>query len=190
MATVQQGNSSVTATSTVNNGGVAMNIGSGSTLLRTEESARDDQGVFGSTPVDGATVDYADKALSGGVFKSENQRGVVQRVTTTLAGEVSNDFLSHAADDLDNARSIHRQEVVTTTRTATAIKAGDWNMYSGSWTNDPTTAVDPFWDIGANTTSNTSTDEAASPSRDVPGELTYKLAQKVPVSVDYKAKTG
>lgn len=189
MATVQQGNSPVTANSTVNNGGTAVNVGT-SSVLDSRSLGRDDLGVFGSTPVESATEDYADKALGAGTFKSENQRGVIQRVTKTLAGGVSNDFLTHAADDLVNARSIHRQEVVTTTRTSTAIRAGDWNIYSGSWTNDPTTATDPFWDIDANTTSNTSTDEAASPSRNVPGELTYKLAQKLPVSVDYKAKTG
>lgn len=191
MATVQtDGSTSVTATSTVNNGGVGMNIGTGSSLLTKEESVRDDQGVFGSTPVDGATKDYADKALSGGTFKSENQRGVIQRVTNTLAGGVSNDFLSYAADDVSNARSIARQEVVTTTRTATAVRAGNWNIYSGSWSSTPTTATDAFWDIAGDTTSATSTDEAASPSRDVPGELTYKLGQQVPVSVDYDAKTG
>ena len=192
MATVQSdGSSAVTDTSTVNNGGVSKNVGTSSTVLSNSALGTPDRGgVFGSTPVDNATIDYADKALSAGTFKSENQRGVIQRVTSTLAGGVSNDFLTHAADDVSNARSIARQEVVTTTRTTTAIRAGNWNEYSGSWTTPPTTATDPFYNIADDDTQATSTDDAASPTRSVPGELTYKLGQPTPVNVDYKAKTG
>lgn len=188
MAIVQtDGSSSVTESSTVNNGGVGVNVGT-SSVLSTRALGSSNFDVFGSTPVDNASVDYADKALSGGVFKNENQRGVIQKVTSSLAGGVSNDFLTHAANDTANARSIHRQEVVTTTRTATAIRAGYWDIYSGSWSTSPTTATDAFWDIANDTTSSTSTDDAASPTRSVPGELTYKLGQPVPVSTDYSAK--
>jgi hypothetical protein len=191
MATVQSdGSSAVTETSTVNNGGVSKNVGTSSILTNSALGTPDRGGVFGSTPVDDATVDYADKALSAGTFKSENQRGVIQRVTSSLAGGVSNDFLTHAADDVSNARSIARQEVVTTTRTSTAIREGHWNEYTGSWSTPPTTATDPFYNIANDNTQATSTDEAASPTRGVPGELTYKLGQPVPVSVDYDAKTG
>lgn len=191
MATVQSdGSSAVTETSTVNNGGVSKNVGTSSILTNSALGTPDRGGVFGSTPVDDATVDYADKALSAGTFKSENQRGVIQKVTSSLAGGVSNDFLTHAADDVSNARSIARQEVVTTTRTSTAIRAGNWNEYTGSWSTPPTTATDPFYNIANDNTQATSTDEAASPTRGVPGELTYKLGQPVPVSVDYDAKTG
>ena len=189
MATVQtDGSTAVTASSTVNNGGVGKNVGTSTILTDRALGTPDRGGVFASTPVDGATIDYADKALSAGTFKSENQRGVIQRVTNELAGGVSNDFLTHSADDVSNARSIARQEVVTTTRTTTAIRAGNWNEYSGTWSTDPTTATDAFWDIANDTTSATSTDEAATPTRNVPGELTYKLGQQGPVSVDYSAK--
>jgi hypothetical protein len=189
MATVQtDGSTAVTASSTVNNGGVGKNVGTSTILTDRALGTPDRGGVFASTPVDGATIDYADKALSAGTFKSENQRGVIQRVTNELAGGVSNDFLTHSADDVSNARSIARQEVVTTTRTTTAIRAGNWNEYSGTWSTDPTTATDAFWDIANDTTSATSTDEAATPTRSVPGELTYKLGQQGPVSVDYSAK--
>lgn len=185
MATVQtDGTSAVTSNSTKNNNGAAMNVG-GSSVLANQALGAFFNGVFASTPIDN---DSADKALSSGTFKFDNARGVVQRVTSTLAGGVSRDFLTHSADDAGNARSIHRQEVVTTTRTATAIRAGYWDIYSGSWSTSPTTATDAFWDIANDTTSSTSTDDAASPTRSVPGELTYKLGQPVPVSTDYSAK--
>ena len=193
MATVQtDGSTAVTASSTVNNGGTAINVGT-STVLDNRALGADDQGVFASTPVDNAGKDYADKALSGGTFKNENQRGVIQRVTNSLAGGVSNTFLTNAAGDVSNDRSIARQEVVTTTRTTTAISAGYWNPYGisqqdSNWSTSPTTATDQFYNISGDSLQATSTDEAASPTRSVPGELTYKLGQPGPVSVDYSAK--
>lgn len=187
MATVQtDGTSAVTSNSTKNNNGAAMNVG-GSSVLANQALGAFFNGVFASTPIDN---DSADKALSSGTFKFDNARGVVQRVTSTLAGGVSRDFLTHSADDAGNARSIHRQEVVRTTRTTTAIRAGYWNISSGGWSTTPTTAVDLFWDISAGSTSATSTDQAASPSRSVPGELVYKLGQPVPVQADYSAKNS
>lgn len=191
MATVQtDGSSAVTKASTVNNGGTAINVGSGSTVLNNSELGRDYQGVFASTVVSNATVDYADPALAGGTFAYNNSSPIAMKVTSQLAGSQANTFLRSAASDLQSRRSIHRQEKVRTTRTTTAIRAGYFNLYSGQWTTLPTTAVDAFWDIANDTTSATSTDEAATPTRSVPGELTYKLGQKVPVSVDYSAKNS
>lgn len=190
MATVQtDGSSAVTSSSTVNNGGVAINVGSAATLLSNRALGANNQTVFGSTVVSDATSDYADPALSGGTFAYNNSRPIAVKLTTTLAGSENNTFLRSGASDLSSRRSIHRQEKVRTTRTTTAIRAGYWNIYTGTWSTTPTTAVDAFWDIANDTTSSTSTDQAASPTRSVPGELTYKLGQPSPVSVDYSAKT-
>jgi hypothetical protein len=190
MATVQtDGSSAVTSSSTVNNGGVAINVGSAATLLSNRALGANNQTVFGSTVVSDATSDYADPALSGGTFAYSNNRPTAVKLTTTLAGSVSNTFLRSGASDLGSRRSIHRQEKVRTTRTTTAIRAGYWNIYTGTWSTTPTNAVDNFWDIANDTTSSTSTDQAATPTRSVPGELTYKLGQPSPVSVDYPAKT-
>lgn len=190
MATVQvDGSSAVTRTSTLNNGGTAINVGSSSTILNNRALGANNQTVFGSTVVSNAVVDYANPALSGGTFAYSNNRPTAVKLTTTLAGSVSNTFLRSGASDLGSRRSIHRQEKVRTTRTTTAIRAGYWNIYTGTWSTTPTTAVDNFWDIANDTTSSTSTDQAATPTRSVPGELTYKLGQPSPVSVDYPAKT-
>ena len=187
MAIVQSnGSSAVTENSTVNNGGLAINVGS-SSVLSNKALGGDYQGVFGSTPVDNATVDYADKAINGGTFAHNHVSPIAKRVTKELGG-VASTALQTSAGQPTLARSIHRQEVVTTTRTSTAIRAGNWNIYTGDWISDPTTATDAFWDIENGTTSATSTDQAASPTRSAPGELTYKLGQPVPVSVDYSSK--
>jgi hypothetical protein len=191
MATIQtDGLSAVTASSTKNNHGTAINIGSSASLLNNRSLARPDIDVFGSTVVSDAVIDYANPALSSGIFAHNNTSPVAVRLTTTLAGSVNNSFLRSGASDLNSRRSIHRQEKVRTNRITTAIRAGYWNIYTGTWSTTPTTAVDSFWDIANDTTSSTSTDQAATPTRTVPGELTYKLGQPVPVSVDYPAKNS
>lgn len=64
-------------------------------------------------------------------------------------------------------RSIHKLEAMRTRRVATAIRAGYWNEYSGSFTTAPTNANDiATW----------GTDDAATPTRLVPGELTYRVS--------------
>lgn len=193
MATVQtDGSTAVTGnywsgSSTKNNHGVAMNVGSASSVLTNRDLGREDQGVFGSKVVSDAVVDYADPALSSGTFSYNNQTPIAPRLTTTLAGSVSNTFLRSGASDLGSRRSIHRQEKVRTNRFSTAFRAGNFNLYTGTYTS-VTTAVDAFWDVANDTTSSTSTDNAATPSRSVPGELTYKLGQPAPVSTTYSAK--
>lgn len=189
MATVQtNGSSAVTTNSTVNNGGTAVNVGSASTVLKSRDLGRDSQGVFGSTVISNATVDYADPALSSGVFAYTNAGPIAMKVTSTLAGSEVNTFLRSAASDTLNRRSIHRQEKVRTTRTSTAFRQGYWNLYNGQWSTTPTTAVDNFWGASSGSSS-TSTDAAASPTRTAPGDLVYKLGSKNPVSVSYSSKT-
>lgn len=175
MATVQVNGSAVTATSTVNRGGVAKKAGSSSTVL--ENVALGDQGVSvsGSTVIDGTDTD---KAVSAGTFKYDNQRPIAKRVTTSLA-TVSNTVLRSGALVPSHLRLLHKRESYKVNKIATAIRAGYWNIYSGTWTTNPTS-----------TTESPGTDEAATPTRSVPGELVYKTGAKVPVQDNYKAKTG
>lgn len=168
------------------NGGSATRIGTTSTSLDNVNVTRTVDDAFGSTVIDGSTTD---KSLSAGTFAYNNQSPIAKRVTDSLAGVANNALLSGASTPR-LVRSIHRQEKVRTTRYTTAIRAGYWNIYSGQWSTTPTTAVDAFWDNSGNATSATSTDQAASPSRSVPGELVYKTGKLEPVQDDYKSKTG
>lgn len=175
MATVQSdGTSAVTATSTKNVGGAVKNAGS-STLVDNVALGDQNVSIFGSTVVDGADTD---KSLSAGTFKYDNQRPVAKRVTTTLA-TVSKPFLQSGALVPGNLRLLHKRESYKVNKIATAIRAGYWNIYTGTWTTPPTA-----------TTESPGTDEAATPTRSVPGELVYKTGAKVPVQDNYKAKTG
>jgi hypothetical protein len=169
------------------NGGASTKIGSGSSnLLDNVVVSYENLGVFGSTVLDN---DVSDKALASGVFAYDNESPIAKKLTTTLS-TVNNTVLRSGACQPALIRSIHRQEKVTSTRFATAFRAGYFSLYTGKYTTTPTTATDPFWDIGAGATSSTSTDQAATPTREVPGELVYKLGKPEPVLVDYEEKTN
>lgn len=175
MATVQVNGSAVTATSTVNRGGVAKRVGTSSTVLDNVSIGNQGVSVFGSTVIDGTDTD---KALSGGTIAHDHVKPIMARVTTELGG-VSTTALATTANDPTQLRSIHKRESYKVNKIATAIRAGYWNIYSGTWTTNPTA-----------TTETPGTDEAATPTRSVPGELVYKTGAKVPVQDNYKAKTG
>jgi hypothetical protein len=183
MSTIQvDGSSAVTSTSTNNNSGVAINIGSGSTILNSRSLGSNNLGVFGSTIVDN---DVVDKALDGGVLAYNNERPVAKRTTTSLA-TVSNSVLLSGALQPQLIRGIHKLEVLRTRRLATAIRAGKWNIYKGKFLNNqnqtadnPVVAVDTLAD-----------DTAAMPTRSVPGRLVYRTGAKLPVQDTYKAKTA
>lgn len=175
MATQTVNGGTVTASTTKNNHGVAKNVGVTASVLSNQVLGSSNVGVFGSTVVDN---DSADKALTAGTFKYDNQSPVSKRVTTALSG-VSNTYLLSGAAVPGLVRSIHKLETVRTRRLTTAIRAGALNIYTGVINPAPTVAVDTF-----------ATDEAATPTREVPGELAYKTGAPVPVQDEYKAKTN
>lgn len=104
---------------------------------------------------------------------------VMRKVATTLAGQ-SNTVLRSGASDFGVRRSIHKLEHMRTYRVATAIRAGYWNEYNGTWSTAPTSADDA---------STMGTDHAATPTLAVPGELVYRSGKPLPVQEDYDAKT-
>jgi hypothetical protein len=172
MATEQQGGSAVTASSTINNGGTAINVGT-STVLDTRAPGAAAKTVFASTPIDN---DSADKALSGGTFAFNNQTGLIMRVTDSLA-TVSNDVLVSAADDVVNARSINQISGINQTNDTSSIRNGNWNAFSGAFSPAITGGLTDF-----------GIDEAANPSRGTPGELAYMDGSPNPTTDEYSVK--
>lgn len=158
-----------------NNHGVACGYNSrpGSLLSSVELGAEATR--TGSVVVDG---DSADKAVSAGSFAYNNQAPVAKRLTKKLSG-VANAVLLKAADQPALVDSIHEVEGVTTNKTATAIRAGYLNFYSGSWSTPPAVSSDSFGN-----------DNAARVSRSNPGSLTYKAGKPAANTVGYKAKTN
>lgn len=178
MATIQQNGSAVTGTyraggSTRNNRGVAVNAGSPNGKLVKVGLGRE-QVPTGSKVVDGATTD---KSVSAGSFAYSTQKPIGARLPVVVGASSSNVLLGLATVP-SQIQSIHKIESRRVVRKATAIRAGNFNMFTGRFTVNPVSATDSF-----------GSDVAANPSREVPGKLVYRLGQGA-VSKDYKAKTG
>jgi hypothetical protein len=186
MATKQiNGTTDVTKTSTKNNGGSAINIGSTSSVLKNSVLGYKVVGAFGSKVIDGSN---ADKAVSAGTFAYSNKAPVAKRTAKIIAG-VSNTVLVSGAAQPGLVKSIKKSSVkngsgnivdgVRTRRFTTAIRAGNFNIYTGQFSVAPTVAVDTF-----------ASDNAANVSRASTGRLVYITGSKLPKSVNYASKTA
>jgi hypothetical protein len=178
MATIQQNGSPVTGTyrtggSTRNNRGVAVNAGSPNGKLVKVGLGRE-QVPTGSKVVDRETTD---PAVSAGVFAYSTQKPIGARLPVVIGGSSSNVLLGLATVP-GQIQSIHKIEARRVVRKATAMRAGNFNMFTGKFTVNPTSTTDNF-----------GSDVAANPTRAVPGKLVYRLGQGA-VKADYKAKTG
>ena len=177
MATTQMdGSTSVTATSTKNNGGASTGGGTSTANSKLDviRTTRTQPAFGGSVVVDGA---YTDEAISASVIAYNNSSPIGMRVSSTISGQ-ANTILRSGALVPSQTRSIHKRESFKVSRIATAIRANYFNRYTGLWTTSPTS-----------TTDSPGSDNAATPTRAIPGELVYKLGQPVPIMADYSAKT-
>jgi hypothetical protein len=165
-----------------NGGSVAK--ASNTNLLDGVSVSRYDAGVFGSSVVDTNDIE---KVYGGGILAYNNPGPIAKKVTTELNGSANSVLLSGASQP-DLIQSIHYikacgmgcNDGVRTRRLTTAIREGHWNEYSGEFdVGYPVVAIDTF-----------SQDDAARPTRDVPGELTYKTSSPEIVTDAYKKKTG
>ena len=123
--------------------------------------------------------------LVDGRFASMTAATWIIKGYTMTPATVAGTFYTYGINPV-NKRSIHKLEAIRTERVATAIRAGYWNIYTGSWTTAPTVAND-IGDAG--------TDEAATPTRAIPGELVYRVAGQPDgtngiTQADYPAKTN
>lgn len=142
--------------------------------------SRYNSAVFGSTVIEASSTvkDYATKSLSAGTFVYNNPKPIAMRYSTTISG-TSNTVLQSGANKPGITRSIHKLETLRTRRFTTAIRANKYNRTTNTFDSGyPAIAVDSL-----------GTDNAAAPSRSVPGQLVFKLGQPVPVTQNYSAKT-
>lgn len=172
MAIAQSNGSATTATSTVNNGGVAVHAG----------SVQDNLSNLGlglpPTPAGGVVAtDDVTKAIPAGPLAFNHNDPVAPRYTETLAS-VSNTALYSASTKTEERAKVHRILVrngsfalvsgVRTTAFATSFRAGNFNLYTGKYTPRPTTTADTFND-----------------DTSVVGSLTYKGKSSNPTTVSY-----
>ncbi len=170
------------------NGGAAVKVGSGASgLVDNVVSAEDQSGLHGSQVVEGASTG-CQKALSAGTFRGDNAEVIAKRVTDTLAASVSNTQLLSGAAVPGNRRSVHKYPATFATRLlTTAIRAGQWNIFTGVFTVAPTvTSADAFKNIDGGGV----LDKAANPTRTEPGRLVFKTGKPAPNEQVYSTKTG
>jgi hypothetical protein len=180
MATIQQGGAASTGTywsgsSTNNNHGTAKRIGTASAILENRPLGLVDVGVFGSTVVDGTDTD---KAIAGGTIAHNHVKPLTAKVTTELGG-VANTSLQTTANVPGQLRSINKRESYRSPGTSTAFRAGYFNIYTGKFTTNPTPV-----------TENPGTDNAATPTRSVPGSMRFKSGAPISIAKNYPAKNG
>lgn len=178
------GSSAVTSTSTRNNRGV---IATGATINNTlftkfQPVNFSVSGLgIGTYPIDGSTTD---KAVSAGTF-AYNSSGVIVKVTTRL-GNTSNSVMVSGSDIPDQIQSINQFR----SGTYRSYRYADFNMLTGTFSVAPSGQTDGLaFNSGVISTNSGSTDEAANPSRSVPGEYVYLIGSGV-VYGNYPAKNG
>lgn len=177
----------VTSSSTRNNRGIVRHGGnaaaSGKLVNKLPGEVINDftQRVFSSTQVG--------KALSSGTL-AYRVGGVIRRVTTSLSG-VANTKLLSGGSDFGRMRSIHKLEATR----FSFLSGRSWSVDSDGrvvYTHTTTAggANGGWWSISGNADGTSSTDDAATPTRSIPGELVYKSMKNAPVTANYTAKTG
>lgn len=142
-------------------------------------------GVAGIDPVNGASPRF-----NGGTQ-------VVMRDTDTIAA-LSNTVLVGGDSNSANApNSEHQAAVIEVKLYKTAVRQGQWNPVSGVFDTEPVgVAQTGAWNIedgadNATTLIASTTDDAANPTQDVPGELVYNYGSGAdPVQDEYEAKTN
>lgn len=146
---------------------------------------------FASTPISsGVTVaDYAAPANANGTFAHNHVQPISSFITKELAG-LNNTALLSPGNDQNTLRGINKQETITTRKTTTAVRAGNFNIYTGKFTTPPSVSVDNWAPANTTTLSSTTTDSAAAASRSSPGKLTYLRGGLVPYRDSYKPKTN
>lgn len=175
MATKQaDGTSAVTTTSTRNNRGVIRHGGViGSTRFIARPIREVQPLMMGNIVWNNADIDVA---LSSGIYNAQRAgKYVMKKVTTELAGLTKTTLRSGGAD-FGQRRPIHFIESIRTTF-----------LHSWTWTSN-SEGHPTYTGVKTTTLNNFGTDDAARPSRLVPGELVYKTGRPLPVQDDYKPK--
>jgi len=163
-------------TTTVNDGGSAINVGttsSDSPITKSLKSSDDTVDVHGST-VSVASADVTQLGLGGALMNSVASIGELYE-TPVRPSDVS----------------VHKLVSQKVPDTTTRIRAGDFNMFgiSGQTSNFSTVPSGVTTAYNPTTVGDTPIDQAVNGGAGGAGELTFRTGAKNPSSVDYEAKT-
>lgn len=144
-------------------------------------------GIIVNRPYAASTGTITVAASSGNMSNMLASNYSIRGVYGTVHSLAISKLLSPASDY--GRSKVHKVNAVRTSKVATAVRAGYWNMFTGSWTTAPSTSNDyANFDLDG---SNVPDDETKSlgTNREVGGEFAYSQ-QRTVVSGNYEAKTG
>jgi len=137
----------------------------------------------GIGPVEGAVP---------GIFNSGTQ--VINAIQTTIAGTANTTLQGAQSDTANVAQTPLQLGVLRTYYYKTAVVAGNWNVFSGTFSSISNAAAGA-WNItsevdNSSTLIGSGTDVAANPSQPYPGTLTYRDGSPNPTNDFYKARNN
>lgn len=148
-----------------------------SDVINSVSTSRPMTDIFGSTVLQ--VNNLTDVAVSGATFAHDHEKPISVFITSELAG-LSNNSIQSPGNDGDTIRSVNKFETDQSALLATGFREGKLSLYSGQWeAGYPSGVVVSF-----------SRDDAANPTYDAPGELTYMTGSKNPVNDEYPKKTN
>ncbi len=134
------------------------------------------------------------RAVREGTFNN-NADITIMGQKTDLAGNANTELSNSASNSANLAKSIKQIVKIKTRYVKTAIREKRWDEYNGVWlSGDPTVANRGAWSIrnsndGGALVRTSGIDDAANPTRLVPGELQYHDGSKTIKQDDYKERS-
>jgi len=164
------------------------NLRAGGTIAETDSFSSNALGE--GNPITTIVSGVDNYQAGAGTWNQQTQFSNIMKATTTLGG-VANNAILFGASDSAAGDSIHQATEISVRLYKTAIRAGDWNDYSG-WSSEPAVVVSGGHNISAgvdnsSTLKASGTDSVANPTSDEPGELQYGLGG-IPVQTGYQPR--
>lgn len=163
----------ISANTTKNDGGSAVQVGTSEILSNLSLGLTNP--ATGSVVIDGTDTD---KSVDSETFAKNTQRPLGQRLSSPLIS---------ASNYPTYIRAVNGIETFDSPGTATAIRAGYWNIYTGQWSTDPTVSYN---NMHKAVTGTANIDNNVHVSRSYTGSLTFLNGSKNPVNQNYDSKKG
>ncbi len=144
------------------------------------------------TIVSGVNGVVAVNGTGGRKFNKGDQ--VIRRVTNDIASASNTVLLTGGSNSANRPFSIKQVSNVSSHQYKSAVRTGGWNEYSGVFDPAVSVVTSGIWSQATDTDvssviKSSGVDNAANPTKSIPGELVYRNGGALPKQDDYKSKT-
>lgn len=144
------------------------------------------------TIVSGVNGVVAVNGTGGRKFNKGDQ--VIRRVTNDIANASNTVLLTGGSNSANRPFSIKQVSNVSSHQYKSAVRTGGWNEYSGVFDPAVSVVTSGIWSQATDTDvssviKSSGVDNAANPTKSIPGELVYRNGGALPKQDDYKSKT-